>query len=566
MFACLEYYGERVILSLAEASCILQNEVMMEETSLFSFPEGMQVSQIQITDNGLVVEVIATSATSCCPLCSEPSSSIHCHYRRVLRDVPCAGRRVQLFLTVRKFSCRTLLCQRKVFAERIPSFVEPWARMTIRDFQQITSIGLATCGKGGARLAARLGIQTTRQTILRRIMGLPDPLSASSLFLGIDDFAFLRGSRCGTMLVNLESHRVGDLLPARKANTSASWMRQHPDLMAISRDRGGEYASAAREGAPQAIQCADRFHLLKNLGEAVEGLLARHLAAQRKTEMQATSDEQALVWLQKNAARRSPQLEQLQRARREERFARYEQVRALRQHGLSYQAIANRVGMGASTVQSWLALGAFPERKPREQGNKLARYLPYVVQRWEQRCQNIAHIYQELRARGYQGSYASVYGNLVRPLPAGRKFPRDQKEENTLRPIPVLSRQGAFLFLRRVEKLAAAEQETLVILRQVHPEVDLAYDLVQQFAQMLRTGTGEQLDSRLAQVNSCELAELQSFAAGVEKDQEAVRNGLIWPINNGMVEGHVTKLKLSKRQGYGRAGFPLLRKRVLHAI
>src|SRR5579859_7179644 len=295
---------------------------MMEGTSVFSLPEGMQVSHIQIIENSIVVEVVATSLTSRCPLCSEASESIHCHYRRVLRDVPCAGRRVQLFLTVRKFTCRNLLCQRKVFAERIPTFVEPWARMTIRYCQQITSIGLATCGKGGVRLAARLSIQTTRQTILRRIMDLPDLPAGSLLYLGIDDFSFRRGYRFGTILVNLESHRVVDLLPDRKADTSASWMRQHPDLMAVSRDRGGEYASAAREGAPQAIECADRFHLLKNLGEAVEGLLARHLAAHRKQEAQALSDEQVPVWLEKSSTRRSPQLEQLQQARREERLAR----------------------------------------------------------------------------------------------------------------------------------------------------------------------------------------------------------------------------------------------------
>jgi transposase len=193
--------------------------------------------------------------------------------------VPCAGRRVQFHLRVRKFSCRNPLCERKVFAERLPDLVKPFARMTLRSAEQITSIGLATCGKGGARLAARLGIRTTRQTILRRIMDLPDFPAASILFLGRDDFAFLRGRRFGTILVNLESRRVADLLPDRKAETSAAWMRHHPDLMAVSRDRGGDYAAAA--GAPQAIQCAERFHGMKNLGEAIEGLLARHLATHR---------------------------------------------------------------------------------------------------------------------------------------------------------------------------------------------------------------------------------------------------------------------------------------------
>ena len=253
----------------------------MEGTTLLQLPEGMRLDQIQITENGLIIEICATAPTASCPVCAQPSSSIHCHYRRRLRDVACAGLPVQLLLTVRKFSCRNPECSRKVFAERLPDFVEPFARMTIRYCQQITSIGLATCGKGGARLAARLGIRTTRQTILRRIMDLPDFPAESILFLGIDDFSFLRGRRFGTILVNLETRHLVDLLPDRKAETAASWMRQYPDLMAVSRDRGGDYAAAATAGAPQATQCADRFHVIKNLGEALEDLLARHLAAHR---------------------------------------------------------------------------------------------------------------------------------------------------------------------------------------------------------------------------------------------------------------------------------------------
>jgi transposase len=436
--------------------------------------------------------------------------------------------------------------------------------MTIRYCQELTSIGLATCGKGGTKLAARLGMQTSRQTVLRRIMDLPDLPGSALVYLGIDDFSFRRGYRFGTICVDLESRRVVDLLPDRKAATSAAWMHQQPDLMVVSRDRGGEYASAVTQGAPQALQCADRFHLLKNLGEAVEGLLARHLAASCNRHPQAAADPQTPVGQSKRATRCSPKLEQLQQSRRQERLARYEQVVTLHKQGMSQAAIARQVGMGASTVQSWLAVGTFPERKPREQGCQLDRYLPYLRARWEEGCHNMARLFRELTEQGYQGSYESVRDALVRLLPAGRKY---QTSSASVAPALPTSRQAAFLLLRRPEKLCIQEQEQLSKLRLIHPEVDRAYDLVQQFARMLRTRTGAQcLDPWLDQVEHSNLPELQSFACGIQKDKDAVRAGLTWRINNGMVEGHVTKLKLIKRQGYGRAGFPLLRKRVLHAL
>jgi len=368
----------------------------------------------------------------------------------------------------------------------------------------------------------------------------------------------------GTSYLFVRIALTGHLLADRRAETAAAWMRQQVELMVVSRDRGGDYASAAAQGAPQATQCADRFHLLKNLGEALEGLLAHHLAVERKRQAQATADELAPAWRSKRAARYSSTLVRHQQARREERLAHYEQVATLHRQGMSQQAIAQHLGISLRTVQRWVAAGAFPERKPREQASQLDRYLPYLCERWEAGCQNMARLFRELVEQGYQGSYASVRDNLVRLLPTGRK---NGTSPPSKAPALATSRQATFLFLRRPETLSVEEQETVAKLRQINSEVDRAYDLVQQFSQMVRTRTGgEQLDGWLDQVERSELLELQSFAAGVKKDLDAVRAGLTWWISNGMVEGHVTKLKLIKRQGYGRAGFPLLRKRVLHAF
>lgn len=212
----------------------------MERTPLLPLPEGMLIDQVQLTEIGLRIAVIATHPASHCPLCSELSSSIHSRYSRVLRDVPCGGRQVQLVLTARKFFCRNALCPRKVFDSTNTQVCgADAARMTIRLCQSLQSIGLATCGKGGAKLAARLGMHTSRYTILRRIMDLPDPPAELVVYMGIDDFSFRRGYRFGTILVNLESHRVVDLLADRRAETAARWMRQQPDVMVVSRDRGG---------------------------------------------------------------------------------------------------------------------------------------------------------------------------------------------------------------------------------------------------------------------------------------------------------------------------------------
>src|SRR5579859_4660112 len=389
----------------------------MEEASLFSLPEGMRVEHIQITEHGLVIAVEASHPTSCCPLCTQLSDSLKSHYRRVLRDAPCAGREVQLVLTVRKFYCHNLYCERKVFTERLPTFVEPWARMTIRCCQHITSIGLATCGKGGARLADRLGIHTTRPTILRRIMDLPHISGGSVVYVGIDDFAFRRGYRFGTILVNLESHRVVDLLPDRRKETAARWMYHQPDLAVISRDRGGEYASAAREGAPQAIQWADRFHVVKNFAEAVQVLLARcqaeMLAEKKPDEPCKEKQNKPIISIEAWRPPEPAHVEKVRLARRAGRYARYQQVVELSQQGIATKVIAGRVGMSDRTVRDWLKQGAFPEaQKRRKKPSSFDPFAASVLKRWQEGEHNGLALWQEIKNQGYTGTDRSVYRYL----------------------------------------------------------------------------------------------------------------------------------------------------------
>lgn len=387
----------------------------MKEAALLALPEGMEIDQIQITESGLVVEVASTSPQSCCPLCSQPSSDIHSHYHRTLKDAPCVGRQLQLRLSVRKFFCRNPDCSQKVFTERLKTLAEPWARMTTRLKEQITSIGLATCGKGGVRLGNRLGIETSRHTTLRRIMEMPDDARGSVGSLGIDDFSFRRGYRFGTILVDLESHRLIDVLPDRQVETSAAWMRDHPEIEVVSRDRGTEYASAATQGAPQAIQ----VHICKNLTEATQLLLARSQAeilAASQTENEPRSDEptKQQISIQEWRPPEPESVKKARLARRAGRYARYQQVVECGQQGMTPKEIAGRLGLSDRTVQKWLAAGTFPEvRSRRKKSSSFDAFAPYVLKRWKEGEHKGIALYREIKAQGYTGSDRSVYRYLA---------------------------------------------------------------------------------------------------------------------------------------------------------
>lgn len=437
---------------------------------LFALPSGLEMIACSRQEGMLCVSLLSTQPFSRCPLCGSAATRIHSRYQRRLTDLPSAGQPVCILLSVRKFFCDVPTCPRKIFTERLAPFVASRARVTARLFQMVQIIGLATGGRLGVRVTDRMGIQTSRLTILRRIMTLPTEPIGQVAQLGIDDFSFRRGRKFGTILVNMQTRQVIDVLADRKAETSATWMASHPEIRLVSRDRGGDYASAAATGAPQAVQRADRFHILKNLGEALEGCLARHLAAKRQKQTQETVDAHSPIQHAPRSVRRSPKVERLQQAYREERLACYEQVMALRKLGMSQATIAERVGIGHSSVSRWLAASTLPETTRGRYVSRLDPYLPYLFQRWESGYHNMAALFRELVDRGYKGSYESVRDHLVRQLPEGKK---NASKGAKLSPAPLLSRQATFLFLSRPEKLDTEEQEMVHQLRQSHSEVTL---------------------------------------------------------------------------------------------
>src|SRR5436305_15252963 len=223
---------------------------------LLGLPAELQVLSFDLVDHLLLIEVASTASESACPVCQCPTSRIHSHYTRKAADLACGGHQVQLILHVRKFFCTNPDCSRKIFVERLTAFLEPWARVTTRLGQQIEAIGLAACGRLGARLGSRLKIEISRTSILRRVMKLASKTTDKVVHLGLDDFSFRRGRTFGTVLVDLERHHILDLLPDRQKETVAAWMQTHPEITHVSRDRSSEYASAIAAGAPQAMEAS----------------------------------------------------------------------------------------------------------------------------------------------------------------------------------------------------------------------------------------------------------------------------------------------------------------------
>ncbi len=397
-------------------------------------------------------------------------------------------------------------------------------------------------------------------------MDVPDDARGSVVYLGIDDFSFRRGYRFGTILVDLESHRPIDLLPDRQAETAATWMRDNPEIAVVSRDRASAYASAASEAAPHAVQVADRFHVCKNLAEATQLLLdrcqAEIAAAGKGDEPTQNESGQPTISIEEWRPKEPAHVEKVRLTRRAERKARYEQVMQGRSRGLTAKEIAGQLNMSERTVRTWLAAGTFPEaRKRRKKPSSFDPFAPYVLKRWQEGEQNGLVLWREIQKQGYTGSERTVYRHIETLKQASVRASLNLNRLHTF-----TASTAVWLFGRDKKSLDEVEQEDLATFCQASPTLKRTYDLVQDFMQMVRKREGYRLDAWLERIAASDLTELQSFAAGVEKDKAAVKAGLTWSINNAQVEGQVTKLKLLKRTMYGKAGFPLLRQRVLHAV
>jgi transposase len=494
--------------------------------------------------------------SAACPGCGLVSRRVHSRYQRRLLDTGIGGCEVVICLAVRRFFCLSPACAKVTFAEQVSGLTSKHARRTLTLTAVLWAVALALGGRAGARLTGRLASGVSRMTLIRLIRALPGPaVSASPRVLGVDEFALRKGHSYGTLLVDVETRRPIDILEQRSSESFAAWLAGRPGAELICRDRAGCYADGGARGAPDAVQVADRWHLWHNLGEAVERAVSRH----REHLPAAVAQPPA------PAAPAAPQPDPLPAVSRTGRIAdrtrsRHAAVHQLLAGGHSISEIAAEVGLSRSTVRRF-ARATSPEELLTSDGTGrrpsiLDEHVPYLQERWNSGCTNAALLWQEIRARGYQGSRRQVRSYLARfrgsaviPAPA---------------PVPPKPKTVTAWIMTRPDRLTDADKASLEAILAASPELAAVTASVRDFAAIMTERRGrKQLEPWMTAALATGEPALRSFVTGLRADQDAVTNGLSLPWSSGVVEGHVNRIKMLKRQMYGRAKPDLLRKRVL---
>lgn len=465
-------------------------------------------------------------------------------------------------MSVRKFFCVSEACQQKIFSERFDKFVHPYGRRTIRLDERLTILGLKAGGNMGASIAMLMGIPISSSTILRLACNMPEAKMETPRVLGIDDWAYKKGRNYGTILVDLEKQQPVELLPDRESETIRNWLEENPGVEIISRDRGGDYAKGSREGAPDAIQVADRWHLLKNLGDALHRMMNKHNRELKQAAQQALQSEEFTDENQMN----EPEGQILDDSTANETPSKYElkflEVKRLQAEGRRIKTIFRITGIHRETIKKYFQYDTYPDVKQSYiVTSSVDPYGQHIRNRWAEGEHNHRRLLEEIKAMGYTGSLSSLYRYT-------RHLPQDNERQIVAKMVQAKvevwsSRKAARLISKHADSWTDEEKKYLETFFKLCPSAEKARKIALEFQDMMKQKKPELLDSWIEDTLNSDVEYLKRFAQGIKQDYDAVKAALTLVWSNGQVEGQVNRLKTLKRQMYGRAGFKLLRKRIL---
>lgn len=510
-------------------------------------PSLWRLVLISLRPDCIALHLEPTRKAVACPMCGQLSARVHSRYRRKARDLPWAQWQVVLIVYSRKFFCDNDQCPRRIFTEPFPGILERYSRRTERLHKSVVELSYASSAEAAARAAESLGYRVSGDTLLnwqrQEQFTCPTPR-----VLGVDEFSLKRGHTYGTILVDLERHEPVDVLEGREAGPLTTWLQSHPGVEIVSRDRSESYAQAARTGAPNAVQVADRFHLVRNVGEAFKKLLSSRRwkapptdCASEDTEVHPKPSDE----LVEEPSPKSPGLRKL---------AMWEIVKEERTSGKSFRAIARELGISRRTVRKYSGLDHPPVyRRLQPPTTKLYPYVAYLRKRWLAGCHNAKLLADELREHGYDGGYTQIK-DLVRPWRT-----KASSAASTRRPV-----FRPWLAIRPYARLNATDKQVLGSFLAVNPDLAKSHSLKERFGHIMSTKDVSALNDWLTDATESGLKPFESVARGMQKDIDAIRMALTLRWSNAQCEGQNCRVKMIKRQGYGRAKFDLLRQRILH--
>ncbi|MEU4497523.1 ISL3 family transposase [Streptomyces sp. NPDC023998] len=496
---------------------------------------------------------MSTGRPGRCPDCRKQARRVHSTYQRTLDERPLGSRRVVVRLRVRRYFCDRKRCSRKTFVEQVPGLTERHRRSSTGLTGWLRSIAVELGGRPAARLCRSLRLAAGRTRLLR-LLTAPPVQSRAPRVLGVDEFAFRKGCTYGTVLVDVEAGRVVDVLPDRTSETFAVWLKDHPGAEIICRDRATAYTKAVKEAAPNALEVADRWHLLQNLSAAVEKTCHQHRNCLRKhagQETEPTVPEPVPMELPVPELLRTQIIERTRH--------RFEDVHRLMEKGWTISAIGRRLNLDRKTVRRFRdtdldeLLASASDRRP---NGVLEPFKAYLNARFTETQGQVSgtRLFLEIHERGYRGSRQVVRKHLA-ALRAGTAEP--------VRADIPSPRKITSWIMRPRDTLTESQDKRLLEVRLACPDITRACDLARAFADLVRHRRGFLLLEWIRQAERGAPKPMQGFAGSLRQDLDVVTAGLTLPWSSGVVEGHVNRVKTLKRAMYGRASFDLLRTRIL---
>lgn len=506
-------------------------------------PDGFSVNEVKVVADSVQIQLRSRQPLGRCPDCGRQSRRVQSRYVRRPADLPLGGRRVQLMIVARRFWCDAILCGRRIFCEQFDgSVLARYGRRTQRLETIVHHLGLALGGRPAAAFADRLMMPVSNDTLLRVVRRRTVDQNNELNVIGIDDFAFRRGQTYGTIVCDLERRKPVTLLPDRALDTSRAWLAEHPSISIVARDRGGGYGEAIAKALPHADQIADRWHLMENSSRAFLDAVSKSMRNIRQAVGSSVVDPKLLTYAER--------LQYEGYLRRQETN---EAIQALAEKGTSIRQIVRQTGHSRKLVRDVLRgqrLDVF-----RTKPSSLDSWLPWLNSRWDEGARNALALWREMKAKGFPG-----HSGVVSQWAQRRRLAEKAGQSGIAR--TPSTRVIARLMTAARDELAKSEAILVAAIEVNIPELVIARKAIGDFQSMIRSKSATKLDCWLETAKDSLVA---SFAGGVEKDMAAVRNAITSPWSNGQTEGQITRLKLIKRQMYGRAKLDLLQARMIGA-